>query len=107
MKHHKFKKHLKEKVRKATYEELTKMKEKHSKVNQISYNSLSIQNDLTDAKFTHKEKQLLFKLRSKMIDVKGNFKNMYLGNLECSLCRECDIQTQDHLLVCQKIISNK
>ena len=43
-------------VRKAAFEELTKMKEKHSKVNQISYNSFSIQNYLSDAKFTHKEK---------------------------------------------------
>ena len=41
-----------------------------------------------------------------MIDVKGNVKNMDLGNLEFSLCGEYDIQTQDHLLVCQKIVSN-
>ena len=35
-----------------------------------------------------------------MIDVKANFKNMYINNLECSLCGECDLQTQNHLLVC-------
>ena len=31
---------------------------------------------------------------------------MYPGNLGCNLCNECDIQTQDHLLNWQKIISN-
>ena len=31
---------------------------------------------------------------------------MYPGNLGCKLCNDRDIQTQDHLLNCQKIISN-
>ena len=31
---------------------------------------------------------------------------MYLGNLECSLCGECDLQTQEHLIVCDAMISN-
>ena len=41
-----------------------------------------------------------------MIDVKGNFKHMYNGNLQCSLCGECEVQTQEHLLVCEKIVEN-
>ena len=40
-----------------------------------------------------------------MSDVKNNFKNMYFGNLQCNFCGECDLQTQDHLLVCTTIVS--
>ena len=49
---------------------------------------------------------MLFSLRTRMLNVKQNIKNMYPGNLGCKLCNKCDIQTQDHLLNCQKIISN-
>ena len=63
---------------------------------------MSIQNYLIDTKFTLNEKQLLFKLRTKIIDV-----NMFSSlNLECNICEECEIQTQQHLLICPKIISN-
>ena len=41
-----------------------------------------------------------------MIDLKGNFKGMYINNLECELCNENLLQNQDHLLSCQKIIDN-
>ena len=41
-----------------------------------------------------------------MIDVKQNLKNMYFNNLECNLCGECDVQSQNHLLFCSKIISS-
>ena len=50
-----------EKVRKAAFEDLIQLKEKHSKVQIIKYNSFSIQNYLSDRKFTLKEKHLLFK----------------------------------------------
>ena len=82
------------------------MKEKHSKVSRIQYDSLETQSYLVDAKFTLRNKQLLFKLRGKMSDVKNNFKNMYFANLQCNFCGECDLQTQDHLLVCPTIVSN-
>ena len=39
-------------------------------------------------------------------EAKGNFRNMYLGNLECNYCNECDFQSQNHILFeCSKIIS--
>ena len=39
-----------------------------------------------------------------MVNVKANFKNMYHENLSCNYCNENDIQTQEHLLICPKII---
>ena len=41
-----------------------------------------------------------------MTNVKSNFKNMYPEDLKCNYCDETDIQTQEHLLVCPKILSN-
>ena len=41
-----------------------------------------------------------------MIDVKENFKNMYGGNLGCHLCGENVVQSQSHLIICDKILEN-
>ena len=51
---------------------------------------------------TTEEKQTLFKLRTRMVDVKCNFKNMYEPNLICPFCPEED--TQAHLLSCGQVI---
>ena len=48
--------------------------------------------------------RLLFQLRSRMFPVKCNFKNKFLEDLYCDLCRE-DIDNQEHLLSC-KILKN-
>ena len=102
----KYKKILKSKIRANAFNELNKVKESHSKVKNIKYKSLKIQNYLVDEHFTQKEKHLLFKLRTKMINVKSNFKNMYPDNLQCNYCSENVIQSQEHLLECPTIISN-
>ena len=79
-----FKKIIKTKIRKNALINLNILKGKHSKVKDIEYENLSMQAYLSDKRFSSKEKQLLFKLRTKMIDVKGNFKNMYPGHLKLS-----------------------
>ena len=102
-----FKKILKEKVQKSAFILLQSIKETHSKVNEVIYYEFSIQKYLTSSKFTMKEKQLLFKRRTRMLDTKANFKNMHTYNLKCDYCDECDLQTQRHLLEdCDGIISN-
>ena len=49
------------------------------------------------------EKQLIFKLRSRMTNVKANFKSMY-ENLESNLCEKSTLQTDAHLLDCEALI---
>ena len=101
-----YKKIIKEKVRKAAFESLLERKETHSKVQAIKYDKFYIQEYLSSSKFTMREKQLLFKLRTRMLDTKNNFKSMYPGNLQCDYCGFAE-QTQRHLLEqCEKIISN-
>ena len=56
------------------------------------------------SKFTDKEKSLLTKLRTRMIDVKTNFKNKYQNSFFCDLCGEHEDQV--HLLECQVLIDN-
>ena len=61
-----------------------------------------MQSYLSDKNFTTNQKQLLFKLRTNMIDVKDNFKGQYLDN-ECRFgCKE--VESQIHLLNCIEIM---
>ena len=51
------------------------------------------------------ERELLFKLRSRTVLVKDNFKNAYLNNdMLCELCNLCTC-TQSHPLQCPRINS--
>ena len=101
-----YKKNLKQKIRKNAFLELINLKERHSKMKNVNYKTLSLQPYLSDSRFSLKQKQLLFKLRTRMLDVKGNFKSMFQGNIQCDLCNEDVSQSQDHLLDCQKLIDN-
>ena len=51
---------------------------------------------------TKNDCQLLFELRSKMLDVKTNFSNMYNNDLTCRTCRKTgSIENEDHILICE------
>ena len=52
-----------------------KIYEKHSKVKNIKYDKLELQQYMADSKFTSNNIKLLFKLRTRMVQVKANFKN--------------------------------
>ena len=45
---------------------------------------------------TRKQASLIFKARTRMIKVKGNYKNGY-GNLTCRMCKTTE-ETQKHIL---------
>ena len=50
--------------------------------------------------------QLLFRLRTKMLDVKTNFSNQFEKILTCRTCKKPDsIEDEDHLLKCDRLIS--
>ena len=53
----------------------------------------------------NEEKFLLFKLRTSMLNVKGNFSHSY-EDISCDLCFGNEPQTQEHLLDCNAIIEN-
>ena len=58
---------------------------------------------LQDSRFSKSERELLFKLRSKTIWVKDNFRNAYLDNdMLCYLCKLFPC-TQSHPLQCPQL----
>ena len=65
------------------------------------YPSDEMQDYLKTDQLTRSEKILLFKLRTGMVDLKGNFSESHRGNLHCELCDdESEDETQMHLLQC-------
>ena len=106
-----FKNFINKKIREAALEYLTILKKKHSKVDTIEHASLQIQAYFSadDSEKTIKNIQDLFKIRSRMLDVKTNYK----GNYTEYNCDECKIigleneDTQSHLLKCPIINAGK
>lgn len=98
-----FKTLIKKKSKELTIEYLNKQKRKHKKSEQLEVGDLTVSPYLSDPRFSKKERELLFKLRSKTVQVKANFKNAYLNNdMLCDLCKLFPC-TQSHLLQCPQL----
>ena len=96
---------LNEKIEEKSFEDLLRKKETHSKTESLKYNKLECQSYLkSDSKLTNKEKQLLFNFRTRMSNVKLNFRNGYT-DLSCKLgCNE--EESQQHLFQCDFLLNN-
>ena len=47
------------------------------------------------------QKKMLFKLSSKMLNIKANFSSMHKNSMWCSLCKDKNTgETEEHLLNC-------
>ena len=87
---------------------LNKIKAKHSKVNHIIHKNLRMQNYLVASKQENtKLSKFIFHARSRMLDVKENFRNRYMNTKTTRNCPlDCtELDTQEHLLWCDKIES--
>ena len=69
------KKELRKRILNASFKYLQNIKLSQSKLQNVTYKSLDTQKYLVSSKFTDTEKFLLFRLRTRMIDVRENFKN--------------------------------
>ena len=98
MKKSKFRKIVNCQIRKIAEEYLINLKSKHSKLNGIC-DSYGTEKYLFSSSISIEEKQVLFKFRTRMVEVKSNFKNQYGPNLTCNFCQNED--TQSHLLLCK------
>ena len=103
MKKNKFKVLVQNKVRNAAHTYLIEKKEKLSKLDNLS-SDYTFKDYLGCHGLSITEKQLLFKLRTRMIDVKANYPNLYKGELFCSLCDSNTIENQQHILICPSLI---
>ena len=102
---HKLKKILSEKINYSAFLYLEDIKERHSKVKNIQYTKLEMAKYLKDSKISTDIKQLIFRLRTRMINVKANFGTMF-GDTSCDLCEFNVPQTQRHLLGCSAIVNS-
>ena len=102
LKRDKFKAIVQNKIRNAAHSYLLEKKDKLSKLDNLSSDYL-LKDYLASPRLSTKEKQLLFKLRTRMIDVKANYPNMYKGELSCALCDSNSIENQQHVLICPSL----
>ena len=100
-----FEKLIKESVLKRAFEELIKKKETHSKMSNVQYSELKIQDYLkSDCELSNDDKEILFKFRTRMAKLKNNFKNMF-KDVFCQLC-QTDEECQSHLFYCDILLKN-
>ena len=105
MKKKSFKKILKEKLKKKASEYLYNYRDKENRSKTKKLKSFGVQDYLKYNGLSTKEKKLFFSLRTRMVDVKTNYRNKYLYNMQCRLCEnKNEEESEKHLLKCEKII---
>ena len=99
-----FKNYLKSKAKISHLQYINKMKSTHSKSGNLNCKQLKMADYLMDQRFTTRKKQLLFRLRSRTLDVKLNFRDQHTNHwcISCGLFPE----TQSHLLQCPELVNN-
>ena len=103
-----FKKKVKETCMKYAFTKLMEIRSRHSKSKVAEYNKLETSGYLRSNIFTVTQSRLLFKIRSRMLDVKMNFKNNYNDDitlLTCDQCNSGEMDDQSHILSC-KVLEN-
>ena len=59
---------------------------------------------LNDVRFSKIDIQILFALRTRMVDVKCKYRNLYNNNLECQTCDDKSvIEDENHILNCEQL----
>ena len=89
------------KVRKAALKYLTKEKAKLSKVMDVPHKELKIQSYFYPMKLSVQQAKLLFQLRTRMVDVKVNYRNKYI-DIFCPVCKIAN-DSQQHLFDCPEL----
>ena len=79
------------------------MKKNHSKSKYLNCSEVRTADYLTEPDFNTKQKQLLFKLRSRTLDVKLNFQGQH-NNIWCISCGLFP-ESQSHLLQCPQLVT--
>ena len=80
--------------------------ESHSKVRSSLYSDLKGMEYMEDQRFHPEVVNMLFQFRTRMYNVKNNFRSNYKqSNILCPLCKK-EEDTQEHMFTCQVINSN-
>ena len=106
MSQYKFKSLVSKQMKSKASEYLTTLQMKHTK-SQYLYQEHKMKEYLTTEMLSVRQKQLLFKLRSRLTPNKTNYRNRYENNLSCSLCKDPSTEESEiHLLSCDFLVNN-
>ena len=94
------KKITREKIKSAAFRYLSEVKLSHAKSRNVRHSELKLQSYLQSSQsdLSIKEKQFTFAARSRMLDVRSNFR-IGLKTTQCRRCEDSE-ETQEHLLHC-------
>ena len=104
-----FKALVKKKEKEATLKYLNseKISKNHTKVKHIKHDVLKMQDYLQPNTASIDESKFTFALRTRMIDIKCNYRGKHIGqDVLCPVCKE-EEDTQQHLLVCDKLVDRE
>ena len=94
-----FKKLVKVRTKEYALEYLLKLKSKHSKMKDLEYSELKLQNYLSNDQITVQEAKNLFKYRTRVAKFHENMKNNPGMSITCPFCRT-QPDTQIHSVQC-------
>ena len=110
LKYAKFKTIVKKACKIYTLNRLLLIKSSHKKGENLQYSKLETNQYLLTNKITVTQALLLFKIRSRMLEVKMNYKEKYHNNdqlLKCNLCDNDDFDEQSHVILCAAVKNNQ
>ena len=92
-------------VRKFAYKNLIQRAKTHTKSSKIaeksSFKNVKTQRYLKHPEISKEDGQILFASRTRSIDLKNNYKQLYNNDTKCRLCLEEDsAENESHLLHC-------
>ena len=98
---------VKKNIREHALQKLKSIQKGHKKVKHIPFKQfLSPQEYLTSNMFTNTMKSLLFNLRCESVKtIRNNFHKFYNNDVSCKICGTGEIDSQEHLLRCQRFTS--
>ena len=104
----KFKAFLKKVIEEKAFEHLSALKETHSKMADLKYRNLKMQNYLkSEAGFSNSDVNFALNLRSNILKVKANFCTaQQAGNINCRGCTENKPENQEHIFYCPSLNAN-
>ena len=92
---------IKKSCRSKAFDDLLLKKEGYSKGNNLEYGELKMRSYLKSEFINSNDAKTIFKFRSRMLNVKNNFRGSHQNNLNCPLGCPNQIDSQIHLIFCQ------
>ena len=105
MKESKFKSLVNKSVIQKSLDHLNTVADGHSKSKNLVKPKMVREPYFDDSRFSRSDIELLFSLRTRMLDLKGNFSNKYGLDIACRVCK-VQIECQEHILKCEVLKKN-